>query len=53
MRHTAATWQMQAGVDPYEAGRYLGMSVETLMETYWHHHPDFQASAASASGRRR
>jgi len=53
MRHTAATWQMQAGVDPYEAGRYLGMSVETLMDTYWHHHPDFQQSAASASGRKR
>jgi integrase len=53
MRHTAATWQMQAGVDPYEAGRYLGMSVETLMETYWHHHPDFQEGAANASGRKR
>jgi integrase len=53
MRHTAATWQMQAGTDPYEAAGYLGMSVETLMDTYGHHHPDFQEKAARASGRRR
>ena len=52
MRHTAATWQMQAGVDPYEAAGYLGMSVETLMDTYGHHHPDFQEKAARASGRK-
>ena len=53
MRHTAATWQMQAGVDPYEAAGYLGMSVETLLDTYGHHHPDFQDRAASAGGRRK
>ena len=28
LRHTAATWLMQAGVDPWEAAGYLGMSVE-------------------------
>lgn len=53
MRHTAATWLMQAGVDPYEAAGYLGMSVETLMDTYGHHHPTFQENAARASGKRR
>lgn len=53
MRHTAATWLMQSGVDPYEAAGYLGMSVETLMDTYGHHHPDFQEKAARASGRRK
>lgn len=53
MRHTAATWQMQAGTDPYEAAGYLGMSVETLLGTYGHHHADFQEAAARASGRRR
>ena len=52
MRHTAATWLMQAGVDPYEAAGYLGMTVETLMDTYGHHHPSFQENAARASGRR-
>ena len=53
MRHTAATWLMQAGVDPYEAAGYLGMSIETLMDTYGHHHPSFQENAARASGRRK
>jgi integrase len=41
-RHTAATWLMQAGVDAFEAAGYLGMSVETLLEVYGHHHPAFQ-----------
>ena len=53
MRHTAATWLMQAGVDPYEAAGYLGMSVETLMDTYGHHHPAFQERAARAGGKRK
>lgn len=51
-RHTAATWQMQAGTDPYEASGYLGMSVTTLLEVYGHHHPDFQGRAAGADPRR-
>ena len=51
-RHTAATWLMQAGVELYEAAGYLGMSPETLWETYGHHHPDFQKSAASATTKR-
>ncbi len=50
-RHTAATWQMQAGTDLYEASGYLGMSVETLQQTYGHHHPDYQQGAASARAR--
>jgi integrase len=51
-RHTAATWQMQGGTDPYEAAGYLGMSVETLLEVYGHHHPSFQTRAANATGKR-
>lgn len=46
LRHTRATWIMQKGVDPWEAAGHLGMSVETLMRVYGHHHPDFQKSAA-------
>jgi integrase len=53
MRHTAATWQMQAGTDPYEAAGFLGMSVDTLLDVYGHHHPDYQKGAASAAGKRR
>lgn len=53
IRHTAATWQMQAGTDLYEAAGYLGMSPKTLWDTYGHHHPDFQSrAAANVSGRR-
>lgn len=51
-RHTAATWQMQAGTDRFEAAGYLGMSPDTLWDTYGHHHPDFQTNAAKAGGRR-
>jgi len=52
VRHTAATWQMQAGTNLYEAAGYLGMSPETLWETYGHHHPDFQSEAARAVGKK-
>jgi integrase len=46
LRHTKATWLMQAGVDPWEAAGYLGMSMKTLEDTYGHHHPDWQKQAA-------
>jgi integrase len=47
-RHTAATWLMQAGVSPWEAAGYLGMSVDTLIKHYGHHSPDYQEQAACA-----
>lgn len=46
LRHTRATWLMKEGIAPFEAAGHLGMSVETLMHNYGHHHPDFQKSAA-------
>lgn len=48
LRHTRATWLMQAGVDMWEAAGSLGMTVETLQNTYGHHHADFQKRAAEA-----
>jgi integrase len=39
LRHTAATWLMQAGVDMWEAAGFLGMTVEMLSQRYGHHHP--------------
>ncbi|MDI5929589.1 integrase [Rhizobium leguminosarum] len=53
LRHTAATWLMQARTDKWEASGYLGMTLETLEKTYGHHHPDHQAGvgAAFTSGR--
>ena len=54
MRHTAATWMMQAGVEPWEAAGMLGMRLETIENVYAHHSPDHQAGAAQAfSGRRK
>jgi integrase len=50
LRHTAATWLMQAGVGFWEAGGFLGMSPETLREVYGHHHPDHLREAAEAFG---
>jgi integrase len=39
LRHTAATWLMQAGVDLWTAAGYLGMTAQTLERVYGHHHP--------------
>ena len=47
LRHTAATWLMQSGTSPWEASGFLGMSVETLVKHYGHHHPDYQREAAA------
>ena len=33
MRHTRATWLMQAGIDPWEAAGHLGMNVQTLIKS--------------------
>lgn len=46
LRHTAATWLMRAGADMWQAAGFLGITVDVLIDTYGHHHPDFQADAA-------
>lgn len=48
LRHTAATWLMQAGTDKWETAGYLGMTLETLENTYGHHHPDHQSGVGKA-----
>ncbi len=48
LRHTCATWLMQAGVNKWEAAGFLGMTFETLERVYGHHHPDHLRSAAEA-----
>jgi integrase len=53
LRHTAATWMMQQGVDPWEAAGYLGMTVQTLIDNYGHHHPDHLKGAVRAFDQRR
>lgn len=46
LRHTRATWLMQAGIDMWEAAGALGMSVNVLTRVYSKHSPDFQKKAA-------
>lgn len=46
MRHTRATWLMQAGVGMWEAAGHLGMTPRVLETVYGHHAPDFQDNAA-------
>jgi integrase len=52
LKHTAATWLMQSGTDPWQAAGFLSTSVETLLRVYGHHHPDYQREAAENIGRR-
>lgn len=53
LRHTCATWLMQAGVEPWQAAGFLGMTVEMLEKTYGHHHPHFQLAASTAISARK
>jgi integrase len=53
LRHTAATWQMQAGTDIFEASKFLGMTVRTLEGTYGHHRPEHLTQAKNAPTRHR
>jgi integrase len=46
LRHTAATWAMQAGANIWDAAGWLGMSPELLERVYGHHHPDYQKDVA-------
>jgi integrase len=53
LRHTAATWQMQAATDIFEASKYLGMTIRTLETVYAHHRPDHLTGARDAYDRHR
>jgi integrase len=53
LRHSSATWFMQAGVDVAEVAGYLGMTPEVLWETYGHHHPRFQEHVAQTTPKKR
>jgi integrase len=48
LRHSRATTMLKAGVAPWEAANALGMSLQVLISTYGHHHPDWQKDAANA-----
>jgi integrase len=52
LRHTAVTWAMQNGADPYDAADFFGMTMDMLMRVYGHHHPDHQKGVGEALTRR-
>jgi integrase len=47
LRHTRATWMMQAGVPIWESAGFLGMTIKTLERVYAHHAPSHQERAAN------
>jgi integrase len=53
LRHTAATWLMQAGVDLWQAAGFLGLTVEMISQRYGHHHPGHLAGAVAAFAKHR
>jgi len=46
-RHTAITWAMQDGMDPYDAADYFGIDLKTLLDVYGHHAPEHQRRAVA------
>jgi integrase len=48
LRHTCATWLMEAGVELWQAAAYTGMTTAVLEKHYGHHRPDYQAAASRA-----
>jgi integrase len=52
LKHTAATWLMQSGKDPFKISDFLATSVPTLLKHYGHHNPDHQNEIADAIGAR-
>ena len=52
-RHTAITWAMMNGMDPYAASGYFGLNLQTLLENYGHFHPNHLREAADIMARPR
>jgi integrase len=50
LRHTAVTWLLQGGVDPWQVAGFTGMTVEMVQQVYGHHHPEHLRAAARALG---
>ncbi len=50
LRHTAVTWMLQGGIDPWKAAGLVGMTVDMVQQVYGHHHPDYLRDAARALG---
>lgn len=49
LRHSKATLLLRSGVPPYEVGEFLSMSLKMVLDTYGHHHVEYQRAAAAAA----
>jgi integrase len=47
LRHTAASWMVQQGVDLYAVGQVLGHKTPRMTQRYAHLSPDYMACAVS------
>jgi integrase len=52
LKHTAISWAMQAGEDPWKVADFFATALPTILKHYGHHHPDQQREIASRIGRR-
>lgn len=51
LRHSVATWLVEAGLPVEEIGRLLGDSPDMIRRVYGHHSPDYLARATAILGR--
>ncbi|MCQ8240571.1 tyrosine-type recombinase/integrase [Rhizosaccharibacter radicis] len=50
LRHTAATWMVQAGISFEMVAKFLGNTAKMVEKVYGHHSPDYLRQAADALG---
>ena len=53
LKHTALTWMLQNGSNPWDVAGFTGTSLRTIESTYGHHAPDYLESARSSAKRAR
>lgn len=46
LKHTAITWALQSGMQPWDAAGFFGITLETLDRVYGHHSPAHLRTAA-------
>jgi integrase len=50
LRHTAVTWALREGKDPWAIAQFAGMTLEVLQEVYGHHDPAHLREVAKSLG---
>lgn len=50
LKHTAISWAMQSGAEPWQVADFFATSLTTVLTVYGHHHPDQQAALADRIG---